>query len=76
MNILLFFFTWRLSLDSWSKMRMKNEGLLIILTFMFWIQNCDAFKGQNLYQSLLNNYNKNIPAMKGRSLIKTLYSIP
>ena len=39
--------------------------MLIIFTCIFWIKNCEAFKGQHLYQFLLNNYNKDIPAMKG-----------
>ena len=72
MNILLFFVSWRPSLDSCSKLRMKNEGLLIIFTCIFLIQNCDGFKGQHLYQSLLNNYDKDIPAMKGTVFIVSI----
>ena len=62
MNILLFIVARSIFNDFSSKLRMKNEWVFI--AFISLQHKCFAFKGPDLYQSLLNNYDRDIPAVK------------
>ena len=62
MNILLFIVARSIFNDFWYKLRMKNEWIFVV--FISLQHKCFAFKGPDLYQSLLNKYDRDIPAVK------------